>query len=144
MPNAIQLYSEVHNGHIDSNCRQSIANALKMLDGKRIKVTIEERKRARTLSQNSFYWGVLVPMVVNFMNDYGAIVDGEEVHEFLKQEVMKLRTEITTPEGEIKYITGSTAKLSTLEWEMAIEKVRVWAANVDLILPFPNETLLGE
>lgn len=144
MVNAIELYSEVKNCHLDIPCRLSIKNALKMLDGKKIKVTIEERKKTRSIRQNSFYFGVIVPLVTNFLNEYGANIDGDEAHEFLKQEVMKLRREFVTPDGEVRYITGSTTKLTTAEWELQMDKIRAWAANVSLILPFPNEEKIHE
>lgn len=139
MANAIQLYSEVTNGHIDSSSRQIIANALRMLDGHKVEIVIRERKKRRSLSQNAFYWGVVIPIVTNHLNEYGANIGPEEAHDFLKQEVMKLRSKVALPDGSLAWIIGSSTKLTTSEWEVAIDKIRAWAAEIELIIPFPNE-----
>ena len=140
MANKIQLYSKVTNNHLDSNCRESIIRYLRMLDGKPIKVTIEEVKRKRSTNQNAFYWAVFIPLIVNKFNEYGNNVDSEQVHEFLKDEVGKLSGNIFLPNGEMKRISGSSAELQTGKFEDYLEKIRVWALDIlEISLPMPNE-----
>lgn len=135
----MQFFSKVEQGHISEGCRKSIAAALKSLEGKFTKITIEEKKKNRSLSQNAFYWGVVIPAIVNMFNEYGNNVDAEQVHEFLKAEVGKLNQKVILPDGEIKTISGSSAILQTLEFEEYLTKIRAWAAEWGVLLPFPNE-----
>lgn len=136
---SIQFFSKVEGGHIDINCRQAIATALKSLEGKTAKITIEEKKRKRSLPQNAFYWSAIIPPIVNMFNEYGNNVDAEQVHEYLKAEVGGLNQQVTLPDGEVKIMPGSSALLRTMEFEDYLTKLRAWAASFGLMLPFPNE-----
>jgi hypothetical protein len=141
MANSAQFFSKVEKGHLNDHCRQSIANALKSLEGKFAKITIEEKKKIRSLNQNAFYWGYIIPVIVNFFNEYGNNVDAEQVHEFLKENVGKLNQNVVFPDGQVKEVTGSTANLNTMEFENYLTKIRVWAAEWGVIIPIPNEQL---
>lgn len=136
---SIQFFSKVEGGHIDMNCRQAIATALKSLDGKTAKITIEERKKKRSSNQNSFYWGYLIPPIVNMFNEHGNNVNSEQVHEYLKAEVGGLNQHVILPDGEVKIMAGSSTILRAMEFEDYLTKIRAWAASFGLILPFPNE-----
>lgn len=136
----IQLFSKIEGGHISDGCRKAITNALKSLEGRFAMITIEERKRNRSLSQNAYMWGVVIPPIVTAFNEYGNNVDSEQVHEFLKDEVGKLTKMVVLPDGEVKRISGSTAELKTMEFEDYLERVRAWAAEVlGIQIPMPNE-----
>lgn len=139
MANSIQFFSPVENGHITDGCRQAIAKALQSLNGKFAKITIEERKKKRSLNQNNFYWGCVVPAIVNMFNEAGNNVDSDQAHEFLKAEVGKLNQKIIMPDGEIMTVSGSTASLTTMEFEDYLTKCRAWAATWDVIIALPNE-----
>jgi hypothetical protein len=136
----LQFFSPVQNGHISDNCRHAIAQALRTLSGKEVKVTIEERKKKRSLSQNAYYWSVVIPAVTNAINEHGNSMTGEQVHEFLKAEVGGLHQTVTMPTGEIKSVVGSSTVLTTMQFENYMEQVRVWAAEMlQIVIPLPNE-----
>src|SRR4051812_17833035 len=113
--NSIQFFSKVEQGHLEKGIRESIAKALQSLNGKFAKITIEERKKTRSQSQNAYYWGCVIPPIVNMFNEQGNNVDAEQVHEFLKDEVGKLSQVVVLPDGEAKKISGSSALLKTME-----------------------------
>ncbi len=137
--NTIQFFSVVENGHLNKSCREALAKALKTLEGKPCKVTLEERKKIRSLSQNAYYWGVVIPAIVNLFNEHGNNVCAEQVHEFLKDEVGKLTETVSLPDGELKKISGSSAALKAHEFELYLERVRAWAASWEVAIPLPNE-----
>lgn len=141
MNKSIQLYSEVKDGHLSDDCRQDIIRALRTLSGGYAKITIERRKKTRSLSQNAYYWSVVVPLIHEMFTDAGNSVDEEEVHNFLKDEIGKLTKYVKLPNGEFKQVSGSTAKMGTVEFEEYLEKVRAWAAEFNLLIPLPNEKL---
>ena len=102
-------------------------------------IEIKPEKKYRSVFQNSYYWGIVIPIVVNLFNENGNNVDADQVHEFLKAEVGKLNQKLILPDGEIKDVTISSAKLKTMEFEDYLAKIRAWAAEWGCIVPMPNE-----
>lgn len=63
---------KVERGRID--CAAKIANALATLNGKRVKITVEEVKKQRSLAQNNFLWGPLLDEVCDIEREKGNII----------------------------------------------------------------------
>ena len=135
----LSVQSSVYNGKLSDQARQMIMQALRSMEGKQIEIVVKEKKKKRSLSQNAFYWGCVIPAITNMFRDYGNNVDNEQVHEFLKSEVGKMNQTIMLPDGEVKEICGSSAALKTMEFENYLTKVRAWAAEWGVIIPMPNE-----
>ena len=112
------------------------------MPGKRLIITLKEQKRKRSLNQNSYYWGYVLPPLVAMFRDAGNNVDAEDVHSYLKEHVGKLKQVFVTADGEILTGAGSTAKLSTVEMEVYLEKVRAWATEYGVAIPLPNESVV--
>lgn len=51
-----------------------------------VKITLSENIKKRSLSQNSFYWGIIVPEVRQFRMDNGDTVSTNQAHEDLMAE----------------------------------------------------------
>lgn len=127
-------------GRIPEITRKAIAGLIAKVPGKRIKITIALYKRRRSENQNAFYWGVILPMMKDAINEYGNQMNEDEAHEFIKEEIWKHTKTITRPDGSKKPIIRSSTELTTTEWEEKIELTRAWAAfELGLILPYPNE-----
>ncbi len=131
--------SHITKGHLDSGCRHSIQRLLKAHEGKKVRVTIEEYKKKRSSDQNAFYWGVVIPLVIEMFLDNGQPMSIEDTHTFLKEQVGKLYKQVNEPSGSISTITRSSTDLNTKEWEDYITCIRVWAAQWGKIIPLPNE-----
>ena len=137
----IELRSRVLGGRVSPSVREQLMNFIIGSEGKEISIMLSRVGKKRTNKQNAFYWGVVIPMVTEFMQEAGNDVDGEDVHLYLKGEVGKLREVIHLPSGEIAMITQTSTQLSTQEWEIYIEKIRRWAAEFSLLIPFPGESI---
>lgn len=140
--NEKQFAAVVENGHLPPSIRQSIINVLRGLEGKRVLLTIKQITRKRSLNQNAFYWGCIIPAVRQMFEDAGTTLDEEDVHDFLKANVGGLKRVIADPAGVRHTVARSTTSLTTIEFEEYLEKVRAWAAAFDVVLPFPNENIL--
>ena len=46
---------------------------------------------------------------------------------------------VTFPDGTSNRVVKSTAKLTTVEWEEFMEKIRADFSTVGMVLPLPNE-----
>lgn len=108
-----------------------------IFEKKPVKLTIQPHCQ-RSLKQNNYYWGVVVPNVRAMFLDCGDVLDADEVHDYLKKHVMKLRRTVNGPEGE-KEIIGSTKKLDTGPFEDQMHVVRAWAAQFGYMIPLPRE-----
>ena len=98
------------------------------LEGKKIEMTLEKYKTQRSLRQNAYYWGVVIPIIAEWTGEY----DHNSLHGALKKKFLTSR--------DIKglEITDSTTKQSTTEFEIYIEKIRMWLAEDGIQVPEPN------
>jgi hypothetical protein len=131
----------VKGGRLPKPVSADIAAALMKLEGCTAEIIIKKSVKRRSGNQNAYYFGVVVRLVTDMLREAGNYVDDEDTHEFLKQHVGKLMRIVVDPEGVVHKALGSTAKLSTMEFETYLAQVRAWAAEFGLQIPLPNETL---
>lgn len=140
----VEFSGEVTNGHLPQEQRQRITTLLRRMEGKRVVVEIKPYRKRRSLPQNNYYKGVVVPMFRDFLNSYGNNVSNEFADRMLKLGVDFTR-EVKMPDGEIEIEPRSTTELSTTEFNEFVEKVIAWAAlEWNFEIPLPNETPAGE
>lgn len=135
----IELPFTPKDGKIPTAVLHRLLHAVGKASGKRLVLVLKEQKRRRSLNQNSFYWGVVVPAVTGMFREHGNYYDDNDVHEFLKLRVGKLAQNMLMPDGKVVKSLGSTTKLTTQEFEVYVEKIRAWAAGYGLAIPLPNE-----
>lgn len=93
---------------------------------------IRKDKRNRSTVQNSYYWFLLTMLEQETGNDKN------DLHEYFKDKWLMHNAEIW---GTYFYYAKSTTKLTTLEFEDYLEKIRVFASReLGIFLPKPNET----
>jgi hypothetical protein len=80
--------------------------ALGMLEGKESEFTARAKRRKRSLSQNSYYWGIVVAMLAE-----AAGYSPEEMHDALKFELLRVHGDSRLPTAR------STTELTTVEME---------------------------
>ncbi len=136
-----EFLGRVTNGKLPGRIFDDLAEVARRFDGKTLVVSIREQKRRRSTNQNAYYWGVVVLRVTAMFREAGNYVDDNDVHEFLKANVGKLKQNFVTPDGEVLSGPASTAKLTTTEFEVYLEKVRAWAAQWGCEIPLPHETI---
>lgn len=106
-----------------------------------VSLTIEVKKKKRSTEQNAYYWGVVVPLVRDGLNDLGNEFSLEQTHEFLKKE-FNYKEIVNHNTGEIKTIPESTTDLSTFEFNEYKEKIQRFAVEfLGIQVPDPNEPL---
>lgn len=143
MTKALTFHATVANGKIPDGIRILIAQAIAGLEGKRITISVAVAKKRRSLNQNAFYWGSVIPPVIELFAENGTDIDADQCHEYLKKNVMGVTEVIKAPDGCIHVVAGKSRALATVEWENNMEKIRAWAAQYGKAIPFPNEHLNG-
>jgi hypothetical protein len=102
-------------------------------EGKRIQITVEREKRARSINQNNYYWGVVIALISETTG-----MTPEETHTALRNQFLKK----VMPNG--METAKSTTDLSTAEMEDYLKRIRQWADvffTGSLYIPAPNENM---
>ena len=109
--------------------------------GKDIQLTIERKRKKRSLMQNAYYWGVMIPIIQAGLTDAGYRVTKESTHEFIKATFFKIEI-VNEQTGEILPSIGSTANVSTSVMMDKFAEITQWAAEfLNIQIPQPNEQL---
>jgi hypothetical protein len=117
---------------------------MRALAGQRVFVTIEEWKRQRTLAQNAWYWGIVVPSMATEMTrqaseqdpgwNNGLPLSNEQCHVLLKRAFLGI---VETPLGQT---VKDSHTLSTAEFSEFCERIIAFAASEwGMVIPTPNE-----
>ena len=129
----------LESGKLHINNKKQLLKDVLMFLGKDITLTIERKRRKRSLSQNAFYWSVVVPMCKEGLIDTGYKVTLEQTHDFLKSEFLKKEL-VNEKTGEVLQSVKSTTELTTSEFMDLIAEVQQWAAEfLSIQIPDPGE-----
>lgn len=99
------------------------------LKGRDVFVTIEPVYRRRSNEQNKYYWGVIIPIL---MEEFG--YSKQEMHDALKFHFDRIEESGKPP------TVRETKFLTTVEFEERNTAIREWAwAEYEIQIPLPNE-----
>jgi hypothetical protein len=129
----------VANGKFIPNSKEYFKKAFENYEGKTIEISLKVWNKNRSSPQNRYYWGVVIELIKNYINDLGNDFDSDTIHELLRSLFLKQKKEIVNKEsGEVTIIEyiQSTTKLSTIEFETYLENCKRYAVETfDLIIP---------
>ena len=103
-------------------------------DGKH-QITIKDLRK-RSLSQNDYYWSVVVPMCREGLYNagYDEIKQNQDAHKSLKK--------LFIPKVDKKAV-ATTTKLTVVEMDQYLESIAKWAAEyLSVVIPTPNQDLM--
>lgn len=124
-------------GYVQRDLRDAYA------DGSNITISIQSRRKVRSLKQNDFYWGYFLQFEIDcFLEYWGELYDKKQVHDWNKQNFLGDVRAIEST-GEIVRMPGSSKELSTAEFEVKLDDIRQWfSLNFEWEIPMPNDHLL--
>lgn len=114
-------------------------------NGKQIDITIngDLKEPTRSLKQNSYYFGVLIPIIIDFhLNNTGEILRKEDVHAFNQVTIWNAQPKIISigDKKAIYYDIESTSTMSTKRFNEFVNKIILWyQENMELHIPGPDE-----
>lgn len=132
--------SSIKGGKLQPSTTKAILHTLQPLEGKKCLITIEKLSSKRSLQQNS-YLHLLFTIFAEALNDLGNKFTMEEVKELCKAKFCLIDV-INENTGEVlgKRIKG-TSEMTKVELGEFIESIIRWGAEMQIILPYPNEQL---
>ena len=103
--------------------------------GTEVDVTVRKHTKKRTLPQNAYYWGVVIPLLSEYFG-----YESEEMHDEMKLKFYPLPSKLDPK----KIIGGSTTRLSVddfLNGEGSyVNRIRRWAAmEYGIHIPDPSK-----
>jgi len=120
-----------------------IKSEMGKFEGQYVEISISSVKRERSLSQNSYYWGVVLPMITEEVagKEQGRVDEEivQQVHEEMKIRFLSFEVESLVDKSKLTF-TKATKELSTSEFESYLEQIRRFAKNeLGINIPLPNE-----
>jgi hypothetical protein len=138
----IKHYGEVKEGKLIPYNRKRLTSDLSQMKDCEVEITIK-RKGKRSLQQNRYYFGCVLPEIQHELKRLGNDFDIDTIHEFLKQKFNseKVVVEVT---GELLEIGKSTTELNKEEFSEYIFQITKWASEtLGLYIPEPStQTIL--
>ena len=136
-----------YNGSVDSNNKLHINNRkafiadLTRFIGKNVEIVVKLRKSTRSSQQNRYYWGIVIPLVMQGMNDLGHDFNKQDTHEFIKANFNYAEI-VNETTGEIFRATKSTTRLNKSDFSSMIEKLKQFSTEyLNVYIPDANEDL---
>lgn len=117
------------------------------LSGKRIRVVVSQERKRRSLDQNNYYWGCIVPAFLSAFREWSPDTgwNAEMIHEVLKARFLPLIREwgqtIVPETGEVIDEPLTTQKLTTSEFSHYKELIQQWGAEMGIIIADPGEQI---
>lgn len=139
---AQEWWSDITGGKLVQRVRDEIANALRQLDGKRVRLRIDVVKPQRSARQNSYYWACIVEAARRGMAAQWQRrlqdVEPDDVHKWLSAQCNG--SEIANESsGEITRVPHSTKKHDTAEANAYHDRCRATIQDwFKTSVPLPN------
>lgn len=130
----------VREGRLLPDNRGLLQSHVRSFEGQEVQLTISRRTKTRSNTQNAYYWGVVVAMVRDGLQDlWGDHLSLEEAHHLLKFKC-NFTERVNEQTGEVLPVPKTTTELSTAEFEEYTERCRRFAQEwLQVIIPLPNE-----
>jgi len=137
----MKILTSIQNGIFKRN-RNLVLDLINSFEGKEVFISIERVKKKRSNPQNSFYWGVCIPLIQNGLKDAtGEFRSADNIHYKILLPMLAPITELVNKDtGECIEERLTSSEMSTIQFSEYIMEIQKWSAeflNVDI--PNPNE-----
>lgn len=117
--------------------QQMAADIARMKEGRLVEIEVKPVNR-RSHPQNAYYWGVVVAMVQEALQNLGHEINAELTHELLKSKFNPIT--LCNADGEvIGEIGGTTSTLGKEDFSIYLERIKIFAATyLGITIPDPH------
>jgi len=135
-----KFYYQIINGELKLTNPDLFKTYVASLKSKQGMMTVEPTRNTRTQkgdisnitgepsNQLGYYWGQVIPILCDNLGYFP-----DEMHHALKTKFLRIGGTDSLPK------VGSTEKLTRMEWEKLMEKIRIWAlSDFGIDIPEPN------
>lgn len=116
-----------------------VQSFLRHCEGKKASILLRWGLKKRTLKQNNYFKGIVVPAFGQYLRGEGCKVTDEQADLLIKRWCGFTRLE-ELPDGEVVAVTRSTTECDTKEMaELTEHAIAVIAQKFGFMIPFPQE-----
>ena len=137
----LESFGTIQDGKLHLIHADKFKQNITTLPNGRYRFTLEKVYRKRSNSQNAFYFGVVVTLIMEGLKDAGfENFDKDKTHDLIKYKFLKVE-EVST-NGEVIETIKSTTSLTTTEFMSLLADIKSWALeflNVDI--PEPGQEM---
>lgn len=134
------IISSVRNGELSRQAKDCLIAQINKCDGGRIIIKTNRFSSRRSLPQNS-YFHLLMNMFKDELNNFGNSFSMQDVKDLCKAKFLLIDV-VNESTGEIfGQRIKSTTELSKVEFMEFIDAIILWASELGIKLPLPNEPL---
>lgn len=140
----IEITTSIVNGLFKRN-RNLVLNAIKSFNDKDVVISFSKPKKSRSNNQNSFYWGVVLPLVQKGLIDAtGELRSNDNIHYRILLPLFAPTNEIINVDtGECINERLTSSEMTTTQFCEYIIEIQKWAAEfLGIDIPSPNEKIL--
>jgi hypothetical protein len=136
-----QVRTSIVNGKFKRNIN-TVLDIVNQFNGKEVLITFELPKKKRSNLQNSYYWGLLIPLTQNAIkNEWGEVWSKDKVHEFYKLHFNYVE-KVNESTSEVIRVPKSTTDNTTTQQEELHSQIRGFLLEwFNVTAPLPNENL---
>lgn len=136
----MRFYCHQSTGELLPEHAALIADFMRQNFGKQVQAVFRTGA-GRSLSQNSYYWAVVLPVVCNMLRGGGVEVTPDDAHEYLKRRFLPDDFGVVAPDGRVVFVHKSTANLTKPEFADFLNAVIAWASDYGVSIPSPTKEL---
>lgn len=154
--NEIKIDGIIENKKLSISDKKELQHFISSIENGKVEITIRKKRKVRSLPQNNYYWGVVIPSIQKAIHDLGmrmtfnetenwiieylTATDSEFVHTFLKHKFIE-RMKVDESTGEIIEIKKpSTKNLTKDEFGDYLNRVIQFAnETLEIYIPSSNE-----
>ena len=101
------------------------------------RVTMEEYKQNRSMQQNSYYWGVVLPTIQKHVFEHNGLqVSIDDLHDWYRDEFLPKK--VVEVRGKVKTFPTSTASLNVKQFSDYLDMIIYHAAEKGIVVPDPE------
>ncbi len=122
---------------------EAVANAVKTLEGKRVRITIEEFKKPVSDKIKAYWFTVCIPIIQDILRQNsleGKHYTKEEAHQFAKEYIWEWYQDVMFMGAPMRVILPMP-KIHQKEWPELLRKSQEWAAKRGRQMPDPQEKI---
>ena len=136
-----QVITSIVNGKLKRNLN-TVLDIVQQFNGMDVLLTFENPKKKRSNPQNSYYWGVLIPITKQAIkNEWGEVWTTDKIHEFYKLHFNYIE-KVNETTSEVIKIPKSTTDNTTTQQEEYHAQIREFLKDwFNVTAPLPNEGL---
>ena len=124
--------------------RSAFDQDIKLFHSKEVTIKIERKKKSRSIDQNAFLHGVVIPMAREAFLEVGYRYSIDETKTDLKR-MFAVYEKVNEQTGELREYIKATSEMTTTEMMDFIAQVQQWAAEfAGVVIPDPKEQLTFE